>query len=807
MKKYLFLCLSIMFSAFATGSDLIWQMGGDKPIDSSIKLEKTTEWVATPGFGNGLEFHGKGCFAKVDNFPTDKVGDDLTVSFFFKVAKFPEPRENGDQWAGAIFSYQYTWLARVYSRQVVYGGLCNQAGELKGIFSNQTIPAQTWCHFAMVYDTAGKTFTTYLNGERAGLRSDGITPLKKLEGGKFLLGNDPDGCWFNGTLADLRFYNRAFSPKEIKDLARKTEKSFTAKPNFPGLYAFVTEPDSGRPIVPTSYIDEKCLGDTLSFTATPGEYEPASFVLRSVAPVEQVTFAVSDLTAGEAVIPASELDLKLVKCWYQGPAAWRNDAPGKSPAIMVPELLLNDYYLVKVDEEKGINYLRHGRGESATYENVSDTADNNNFWHKLMTVADYPVYDAPTLQPLPLSAGRNQQFFLTLHVPEDARPGLYTGKIDVMSPTGKIAELKVKAEVLPFTLPEARTYYNIDKPYYTSVYYNTVLVDDDRAGITSYFRNAQQIKAELENLKRHGFMYPTCFQLNARYESDSPKYIEMFKKMLQLRKEAGLPNRPIHLISNGKINMSGLTTSPEDLQKLTDKATRYMGYVEEILGHRNVYFYGVDEAKGDVMRAQIPFFEAIRKSGAKTFCAGYRAETIPPGNFAVVGQVQDLLICAAESAREEAAKWHSAGHEIWSYAYPQSGNENPQPFRRNFGLVIYKSNYDGVATFCYYLGFGHPWNDFDSTIQRDMCFAYPTADGVVDTIAYEGAREGYDDVRYASRLKLEAREARRSGNAARIAAADEADEFLEKRNVYLENLSETRAEIIKRILKLLELKK
>jgi len=33
-----------------------------------------------------------------------------------------------------------------------------------------------------------------------------------------------------------------------------------------------------------------------------------------------------------------------------------------------------------------------------------------------------------------------------------------------------------------------------------------------------------------------------------------------------------------------------------------------------------------------------------------------------------------------------------------------------------------------------------------------MCFVYPAADGVIDTIQWEGFREGVDDVRYLSTL-------------------------------------------------------
>ncbi|MFA6815037.1 MAG: LamG domain-containing protein [Lentisphaeria bacterium] len=808
MKKT-FILMTLLLSCLITlagdlSKDLIWQMGGNAPIDTSIKLNVNAEWIATPGFGNGLEFFGDGSWASVPNFPANKIGEDVTISFFFKCYDLiPKDKEKT---CGAIFSYKYEWLGRVYKGGSVFGGMCNKKGELKGIFSSIKIEPQKWYHFALVWSSKNNNFSSYIDGVRAGVRSDNITPLKKLSSDKqFAFGQDPDGSYFNGVVADFRIYNRPLSSKEVKKLASKTDIPFTAKPNYPSLYAFITEAISGNPIIPDSRIDAKFLGKTIKFTATPGEYESASFVLRPTTDFKDVTFELSDLKGTAGVIPASALDLKLVKCWYQGPAAWRNEAPGKYPNVMVPELLLNDYNLVKVDEKTEKNFLRHGKGSKVSYEDVSGRKDNNNFWQKNMTIAEYPVYDAATLQALPLNTNRNQQFFLTLHAPENAKAGIYTGSISVKSKSDELAKLAVEVEILPFKLVEARTYYNLEKPYMTSVYYNTNLQEEDQGGITAYHRNSSQIRNELKNLIAHGVMYPTCLQLNTG-DISTPKYQKLLRKMLRLRKEAGMPNKPIHLISNHKINLpDSLPATPEGLQKLTDRAIMIMNLVEEELGHRDVYFYGVDEAKGDVMKAQVPFFKAIQKAGAKVFSAGYSEKIVPPGNFAAIGKVQDLLICAAYSTREEAAKWHSVGHEIWCYAYPQAGNENPEIFRRNFGLITYKANYDGSATFCYYMAFGHPWNDFDSTIQRDLNFVYPTADGVVDTMAFEGYREGYDDIRYATTLKFECQEAKLSSNPVRVAAAKEAEDFLEKRDVFLKDLIETRSLIIKRILKLRKL--
>ena len=99
MKKTFFL-ITLLLSNLTLLSgdlskDLIWQVGGDAPIDKTIQLKKNAEWIATPGFGNGLEFFGDGSWASVPNFPADKIGDEITISFFFKSHDLNPKDENG----------------------------------------------------------------------------------------------------------------------------------------------------------------------------------------------------------------------------------------------------------------------------------------------------------------------------------------------------------------------------------------------------------------------------------------------------------------------------------------------------------------------------------------------------------------------------------------------------------------------------------------------------------------------------------------------------------------------------------------
>jgi len=193
-----------------------------------------------------------------------------------------------------------------------------------------------------------------------------------------------------------------------------------------------------------------------------------------------------------------------------------------------------------------------------------------------------------------------------------------------------------------------------------------------------------------------------------------------------------------------------------------------------------------------------PVYNAMREAGAKTFVAGF------PGQFEAIGDVLDLSCMGPYlgADEKEADKWHSIGHKITSYSNPQSGVENPEVYRRNYGLVLWKADFDGAMDFAYYWPHGYIWNDFDSPTTRGFCFVYPTANGVIDTLAWEGYREGLDDIRYATTLRLEIERAKRSDDAQRRKAAVSAEEWLEEVEVASVDLDVAREEMIEHILEL-----
>ena len=147
--------------------------------------------------------------------------------------------------------------------------------------------------------------------------------------------------------------------------------------------------------------------------------------------------------------------------------------------------------------------------------------------------------------------------------------------------------------------------------------------------------------------------------------------------------------------------------------------------------------------------------------------AGF-AEPIPPNQ---TDQSALFLVTAAIRTKESPAidgqlVDPAAGHKILSYNNPQGGAEEPETYRRNYGLALWHAGFDGACTYAYQHSFGHAWDDFDDNTYRDHNMTYPTVNGVISTVQWEGYREGYDDLRYLATLENWIEQGKRHGGAA-----------------------------------------
>ncbi len=151
------------------------------------------------------------------------------------------------------------------------------------------------------------------------------------------------------------------------------------------------------------------------------------------------------------------------------------------------------------------------------------------------------------------------------------------------------------------------------------------------------------------------------------------------------------------------------------------------------------------------------------------------------------------------------------GKKIGCYGNPQGGVEDPYIFRRNFGLLIWQYKYDIPMTYAYQGSTRFStegWGEFmrKKYKYRPHMMTYPSISGPIDTIQWEGYREGVDDVRYLTTLIDTISRAKHSNSLIVRKTAEEANTYISALNLDENdrNLDTVRLEIIKYILKLQE---
>ncbi len=525
-------------------------------------------------------------------------------------------------------------------------------------------------------------------------------------------------------------------------------------PNLGDLLVHMVPPISKSPILPATYPLPGDKSTILNISAARGEFEPGSFVLRSSSrDMSGLTVTASDLYGlnGGEVIPSENVDIKIVKPWFQSYYAWNEIgkvAPTDFRQKLVPELLLKDDSLVTIDIGAERNLIKLDKGNTTATEWVNQRSINSD--QILPKAHVFPVRDTDTLQPFSLSRQSTKQLWVTVFVPRGTTPSEYEGDL-VLRANGVLqGTIKLRVKVHNFELAQSKLTH--------SIYYRARL-DDGKAGVGSEFRTMEQMKAELKNLLNHGVENPSMYQSYAD--------IGLFVKCLQLRQELGMNNGPLFYFGMPTTNAfwgGELGAANNVLKRIFPQ----INALARAHGFSAVYLYGKDEARGAELVAQRGFWDLLHAIGGNVMVAGYT------GSFELVGDKLDVLIHAYQPTVSEAQKWHNAGHKIFSYANPQTGPENPYPFRLNYGLLLWASNYDGSMPYAYQHCFGSCWNDIDHPSYRDHNLTYPTVDGVIDTLAWEGYREGVDDVRYVTTLENLTSSGARSASA----TADQARAFL-----------------------------
>jgi len=422
------------------------------------------------------------------------------------------------------------------------------------------------------------------------------------------------------------------------------------------------------------------------------------------------------------------------------------------------------------------NYLRmHFRGGDQYVDVSRRVLDLEHF------DIDYDKFhDAKTLQPVELpEAGRNQQYYITLKAPLKA-DGANVGSLDVT------------VRILPFRLPDPKTYENLDKTYFSHVNHAP--------------RRASVYECGLQMMKDHNMMHASSV-------INTPERIAYAKKI----------GYPLAQVFGGDEKLRGSSWSeafgtninkitPEFARQLDKiyirRLNRYLDYLEKNIGDRNVEFYICTASEASWYYAIVTMIERAAdllhaSSNGKFFTHG-----MSDANVRYMSDFSDGN-SATVSRRDWADIWHKAGGINISYCDPFPGAENPAMYRRKLGLYKYKARYDGDMMHGF-LNERTCFNEFTEDpggdgSYRNFCMVYPQYKGLIGTLKMSGYREAFDDVRYATKLQQLAYQFRDSKDQRLVREAKRQLAWLETVDGEKMDMDAFRTNVIHRILVMLDL--
>lgn len=517
-----------------------------------------------------------------------------------------------------------------------------------------------------------------------------------------------------------------------RDFVRRTGKAQKS-------WVYFTQPaiDNSTVVLPWTLPAESAVNAPIGLQICRGEFEPYGLGMLSLGVVRQVKVQATDLQgAGDAVLPAKSVDIRVMKRWYQA----GHYSEVQSGRELVPELLLYNDALVKAD-------LIHQKN--------------------VLNFTGAPK-DATTLQAFDLEPLYTKFLWVTVRAPDDAASGVYRGAIRISGTGVRDLVVPLRVEVLPFELEE--------NPKIASMYYGHSVGGKQGADLERYRR-------QLINMREHGLTNPA-------FQGD--------RRELALRKELRLNQGPLLTHSGFNIGkyMGRDNYTDAEVAELKAVVDRFNALAEEF-GYDGAYLYAIDEASAETLAAEVPVFRLLERlgGGAWAACLSDFEE--------IAAKDLQLPVYCGFPRKELVDKVHAAGHKIMRYASPQGGTEDPWQYRYYYGLVLWELNMDGGCTYTYQSSVGNPWDDFDGNgTYRDFMMTYPGADGPIDTVQWEGYREGNDDLRYMATLEKALEDAKSRGkNVTAVASVEEwFREAREHRTFHGENLDAVRERIVASIL-------
>jgi hypothetical protein len=503
---------------------------------------------------------------------------------------------------------------------------------------------------------------------------------------------------------------------------------FTEPQRETGFVPFVVnDPDTCRRSLLPSAEDVRL---PLEFHACPGEHEPAVFAVRTLKPLTNLRCSVSDLTSGSgSVVPSRLLDLRLVQF----------------------RLRLTDHQF-----------------RDRTFRTVPEL------------LGPFLTVDLP--------ANTTQPFWLTAHVPADAVPGEYRGKIVLEADGQRTAELPVHLLVRPFRLAEPT-----DRVW-------ALYVDSWRW--PKRYPEDGALLQELKDVRSHGIrslVLAASRDFTVQDGRETEWNDPLLARSIPLMEQAGNDGPLVlglgflaELVPGGKVRgPSGDSPDWSDFSWPPELQGRYVDALRLVQRRFEAnrwppFLFLGSEAVTDDRKASSRVrweYQLAQRAGLKSLLLS--SPELARTELAEAADIRcfdaSLAVESGEHAAARFAECRAAGDQFWWRGAGSFNLHEGNMVRNRYlaGFLHYKSAADGCLIWTFQRPRGSAFNDFDGITThpesaKDCCLTYPSSELAenIPTPQWEGIREGIDDYCYAHTLESALRTKLASENAADKARAE-----------------------------------
>jgi len=440
-------------------------------------------------------------------------------------------------------------------------------------------------------------------------------------------------------------------------------------------YLVFTPSSLFQPILPSTLPEAASIGSTMDLKVCAGQIAATSFCVYSKDALSNVKVtADTDLNSAGLVIPKTALDIDVVQIRKQlGPGILKD----LNEVQIVPDLIVKDDRIAL----------------TGTAPIVNMTGD--------------PVTDIP--------ADTTKQFWLTMTVPQDAKPGTYTTGLTVSSDGVPPFRVPISVTVLPFRLLTASRQYGINLRSRLDAAPGVLPSSDGKLLVTD-FVTKDELNAQLTDIVNHGIRIVTVNSPLAQL----PDELDSFKTT----------STPGPFVYRG--DDDPLQAAPS-LKPSPYSGAYYLAPPEPLSQTENLY--RTLEKKKLQTLAYIPTtadFDALQ------------ADLDVPIYYRDSDYPLQLIRSGGKRVSDKSDWW-----------YWQPTGEEPAKNRVSAGYLLWRSNLYGAFIPVYQEAFGgDPYDETSggaassqSPLRPEM-LTYPTSTGVIDSLRWEAIREGITDARY-----------------------------------------------------------